>query len=283
MSVVVVATHNAKKAAELHRVLAAAGIDADVKGLDELPAYPEPAETERTFEGNALIKARAAASETGLPALADDIHYNQISLRAEASQEVPRDLMIVTLYTEAQNTDAAKLAAEITTSMNKAIGQAKSVKEVTLRQGNRNSYPIYDNKTQKITGWRERAELRLESTDFAALSKLTGDLMQTLKMGSMQFTVANATRKTSEDALLKDAVNAFKARAQLATDALGGKGYKIVNLNLNTNGYPQPYMRSAMMMKAAAPAMDSAPTPEVEAGTSEVSMSADGVIEVQMQ
>ena len=154
---------------------------------------------------------------------------------------------------------------------------------MTLRQGSRNSFPIYDNKTQKITGWRERAELRLESTDFAALSKLTGELMQTLKMGNMQFTVANATRKTSEDALLKDAVNAFKARAQLASDALGGKGYKIVSLNLNSNGYPQPYMRGAMMMKAAAPAMDSAPTPEIEAGTSEVSMSADGVIEVQMQ
>ncbi len=72
MSVVVVATHNAKKAAELHRVLAAAGIDADVKGLDELPAYPEPAETERTFEGNALIKARAAAAATGHIAVADD-------------------------------------------------------------------------------------------------------------------------------------------------------------------------------------------------------------------
>jgi len=38
-----------------------------------------------------------------------------------------------------------------------------------------------------------------------------------------------------------------------------------------------------MMMKAAPAAMDAAPTPEVEAGTSEVSMSADGVIEVQMQ
>jgi XTP/dITP diphosphohydrolase len=72
MSIVVVATHNAKKAAELHRVLAAAGIDAEVKGLDELPAYPEPAETERTFEGNALIKARAAVAATGQIAVADD-------------------------------------------------------------------------------------------------------------------------------------------------------------------------------------------------------------------
>lgn len=72
MSVVVVATHNAKKAAELHRVLAAAGIQADVKGLDELPSYPEPSETERTFEGNALIKARAAVVATGHIAVADD-------------------------------------------------------------------------------------------------------------------------------------------------------------------------------------------------------------------
>lgn len=69
---VVVATHNAKKATELHRVLAAAGVDADVQGLDAFPAYPEPAETERTFEGNALLKARAAVAATGQLAVADD-------------------------------------------------------------------------------------------------------------------------------------------------------------------------------------------------------------------
>ena len=62
-------------------------------------------------------------------------------------------------------------------------------------------------------------------------------------------------------------------------DALGGKGYKIVNLNFNTNGYPMPYARNGGMMMKAAMA-DSAPTPEVEAGTSQVNMSADGVIEV---
>ncbi len=72
MSVIVVATHNAKKSVELHRVLAAAGVEADVRGLDAFPAYPEPAETERTFEGNALLKARAAVAATGLLAVADD-------------------------------------------------------------------------------------------------------------------------------------------------------------------------------------------------------------------
>ncbi|MBK8462120.1 MAG: RdgB/HAM1 family non-canonical purine NTP pyrophosphatase [Nigerium sp.] len=72
MDTLVLATHNAKKLRELRRIAEAAGVGVRVLGLDDLPSYPEPAETERTFEGNALIKARAAASATGLPALADD-------------------------------------------------------------------------------------------------------------------------------------------------------------------------------------------------------------------
>ena len=234
------------------------------------------------FTRSAVVLTLSASALASLPAMAADaLNYNQISLRAEVSQEVARDLMIVTLYTEEQNTDPAKLAADISTTMNKSLAQAKQVKDITLRQGSRNSYPVYDTKGQKITGWRERAELRLESSDFAALSKLTGELLTDLKMAGMDFAIATPTRKASEDALLKDAVSAFKARAQLATDALGGKSYKIVNLNLNSNGYPQPYMRGPMMMKAAS--MDAAPvTPEVEAGTSQVSMTADGSIEVLM-
>lgn len=174
------------------------------------------------FIRSAAVIALSTSVLASLPVMAaDELHYNQISLRAEVSQEVARDKMIVTLYTESQNSDPAKLAAEITETMNKALGQAREVKGVTLRQGSRNSYPIYDNKNQKITGWRERAELRLESADFPALSKLTGELLNTLKMDSMDFAIADATRKSSEDALLKDAVAAFKARAQLATDALG--------------------------------------------------------------
>jgi predicted secreted protein len=230
----------------------------------------------------ATLVALGTAALASVPAMAEDVHYNQVSVRAEVNQEVQRDLMMVTLYSESQNTDPAKLAAEITETLNKALGQARQVKDVTIRQGNRNSYPIYDDKGQKITGWRERAELRLESADFAALSKLTGELLGSdMKMGGMDFSISKPARKTSEDALLKDAVAAFKTRAQLVTDALGGSGYKLVNLNLNTQGYPQPYMRGPVMMMKAARA-DAAPTPEVEAGTAEVSVTADGVIEVAM-
>jgi XTP/dITP diphosphohydrolase len=64
----VLATHNAHKVAELRRILA------DHLGGIELIGYdgPEPIEDGETFEANALIKARAAAKHTGLPAIADD-------------------------------------------------------------------------------------------------------------------------------------------------------------------------------------------------------------------
>ncbi|WP_426118817.1 SIMPL domain-containing protein [Pseudomonas sp. DSP3-2-2] len=227
----------------------------------------------------AALLAFGAAALSSVSAMAEDVHYNQISVRAEVDQEVARDLMNVTLYSEAQNTDPAKLAAEITETLNKALAQARQVSGVTIRQGNRSSYPVYDDKGQKITGWRERAELRLESADFAALSKLTGEMLGDMKMGGMDFSIAKPTRKTSEDALLKDAVTAFRARAQLLTEALGGTGYKVINLNFNTSGYPQPYLRAPVMMMKAERS-DAAPTPDVEAGTSQVTVTADGVIEV---
>lgn len=44
----------------------------EVVGLDAVSSYPEPAETEATFAGNALLKARACVAVTQLPALADD-------------------------------------------------------------------------------------------------------------------------------------------------------------------------------------------------------------------
>ena len=69
---VLLATHNRKKLAELSRILRPLLPDVEVLGLDDVPAYDEPAETEPSFEGNALLKARVAVRNTGLPSIADD-------------------------------------------------------------------------------------------------------------------------------------------------------------------------------------------------------------------
>jgi XTP/dITP diphosphohydrolase len=72
MSRLFLASRNPKKLEELRRIIGASVSDIEVVGLDDVSAYDEPAETEPTFEGNALIKARAGLTATGLPTLADD-------------------------------------------------------------------------------------------------------------------------------------------------------------------------------------------------------------------
>ena len=68
----VLATRNAHKVEELSRILASVGFDDGLAGLDSFPDAPEVPETGLTFADNALLKARAIASYTGLPAVADD-------------------------------------------------------------------------------------------------------------------------------------------------------------------------------------------------------------------
>ena len=65
----VIATHNAGKLKEISALLAPYGVKCISAGSLGLP---EPPETGTTFVQNALLKARAAAEASGLPALADD-------------------------------------------------------------------------------------------------------------------------------------------------------------------------------------------------------------------
>jgi XTP/dITP diphosphohydrolase len=68
----VLATRNAHKVAELNRILADAGFAGELLGLDKVPDAPDVPETGSTFADNALLKARAIAAHTGLPAVSDD-------------------------------------------------------------------------------------------------------------------------------------------------------------------------------------------------------------------
>ena len=65
----VIASHNTGKLREIDALIAPFGIEALSAGA---LGVAEPEETEATFSGNALLKARASCLATGLPALADD-------------------------------------------------------------------------------------------------------------------------------------------------------------------------------------------------------------------
>lgn len=70
---VLVASRNAKKLAELERVLAAANVEGiELLSLRDVAEYPETPETGATFVANAQIKTADGVRHTGLPTIADD-------------------------------------------------------------------------------------------------------------------------------------------------------------------------------------------------------------------
>ena len=69
----VIATRNQGKIAEFGRILDALSDGAiELVGIDQFPDLVDVEETGTTFQENALLKARYAATMTGLPAISDD-------------------------------------------------------------------------------------------------------------------------------------------------------------------------------------------------------------------
>jgi XTP/dITP diphosphohydrolase len=83
----VVASKNPDKIIEIESVLVREGlVEEIVRGL----LWPDVDETEPTLEGNALLKARAVAAATGLPALADDTGLEVAALGGEPGVHTAR-------------------------------------------------------------------------------------------------------------------------------------------------------------------------------------------------
>jgi predicted secreted protein len=211
----------------------------------------------------------ALAQEAGQP------RYNLISLQAQAQREVQNDLLNATLYVELSDSSSATVANNLNKAVNEALRVAKEHKTVRARSGNNRTYPVYS-KSNQLQGWRGRAEIRIESKDFEAASALIGKLQSNMQLGGINFMVAPETRRSVEDELTVEAIAAFKARADVIRNALGGKSYKISRLNVGGGYSPvQPFA----MARSAVSSAEVTP-PSLEGGSSQVTVTANGSVEI---
>lgn len=202
--------------------------------------------------------------------------YNTVELQAEASREIANDTLNAVLYAEANDANPAALADTLNRAANEALRLAADVKTVRARSGSSNSYPVYD-RNQRLTGWRGRAEIRLDSRDFRAASALIAKLQSQMQLSSISFSASQDTRKSTENELIVEAVKAFRARADIARQALGGRSYKLRRIAIHTAGSAPP--PRPMMRMAAASAEVAAP--QFEGGLSTVTVSVSGTVEVE--
>lgn len=205
-----------------------------------------------------------------------DLHYNQIRFQAAASESVANDRMRAVLAVQDEDSDAAQLADRINKTMTWALGQSKGQKGIEVRSGGYSTQPVYSKNT--LTGWRATQELILEGGDFGQISKSIGVLQQRLQLTMVSFSVAPETRAAVEGRLIDQALDGFKQRAEQVRKNIGAPGYRIVELNIITEGPPvQPYP----IMRAEAMSMKSVAAPSFEGGDSEVRVSVQGSIQLQ--
>jgi predicted secreted protein len=224
----------------------------------------------RTVAALLLLVPLAAAAQAPEPPL-----FNLVTLSAQAEREVANDLLTAVLAAEQEGTDPAQLADAVNRTMQRALEIAKSYRGVKSRSGNYQSFPLHDK--GRIVRWRVRQELRLESGDFAAMSELIGKLQANLVVAGVQLSVSTEARRQAENTLITEALAAFEDRARVVMGAMKSKGYRMKDLQISGGGEPRPMFAQA----ARAMSAESVTRPAFEPGTTRITMSVSGTIQLQ--
>jgi predicted secreted protein len=215
-----------------------------------------------------VVFSATAAAET---AVVED----QVSFQVEVGREVGNDRMLAILNATAEEKKPADLADRINSTMAWALDQARANKQVTLRSGSYQTYPVYG-ENRKIVRWRGHQELQLESQDVDQLSQLVGTLQSQLQMQSLQFSVSHDRRQQVENELIEQALEAYQARAEIVRKSLGAKTYKLLDINIHSAGRsPVIPMRAEAVSTMS---RSSVSKPALEQGTSRVDVQVSGKI-----
>ncbi len=225
------------------------------------------------------LMAAAAASPVAL-AQAPEVPANVVSLSASGHLEVPQDWLTVVLSTTREGSDAATVQNQLKVAVDAALAiaqpQAKP-QQLEVRTGNLRLYPRYGS-NGRISGWQGQAEVVIEGRDIANVSAVAGRV-QTLTVSNMGFSLSREARQALESQVQAQAIERFRARASEIAKGFGFSGYTLRDVSVSSADMPERPMPRMMAMEAKAAASDAAIP--VAAGTSTVSITVSGAIQMR--
>ena len=203
--------------------------------------------------------------------------FDRVNLSVSASEEVASDVLVAVLYYEREGSNASQLADAVNKAVTWALEQARKHPGIKAQTLDYYSSPVY--RKQTLSGWRVRQSVRLESQDKALISELIGTLQERLNVASISYELSPGLRQQVEERLIKQAVAAFQARAELISGQFGRPGYRIVELSVNTSGDGgRPPVVRTMAMEAKA----SVSAPAIEPGVQKVRVGVTGSVEMKV-
>jgi predicted secreted protein len=217
------------------------------------------------------VLAGAASADTLPPP------QNVLQLSAQASVEVPQDLLVIALTATREGPEAGAVQTQLRQLLDAALVEArKSVRagQLDVRTGQFSVVPRYAAKGGQA-GWQGVAELIIEGRDMAAISQLAGRLSG-LNVTRIGFGLTREAREKVETEVTAQAIARFKARAGGIAQQFGFAGYALREVTVGGDG-PMPVpMRRAEAMGAS---MADAAQP-YEAGKASVSVTVQGSVQM---
>lgn len=236
----------------------------------------------KTAAALALLAMSGAAFTFSQSAAAQTVINQQpagvLSLSAQSSAQVAQDVVTITLFYEQEAADPSSLTNTLNQRAESALREARGVDGVTAKSGSFTVYPSTD-RDGKISAWRGRTEVVLESHDFAAASKLAGKMSASMQVGSVAFSLSPEAQRAAEQKLVTQAIDSFRKQAQTAAQSFGYSNFSIREVNIGHSGV-QP--RPVMMMQSRAMSADAkmAAPIAMEAGTTTVTVDVNGSVQM---
>lgn len=237
-----------------------------------------------------IVRAAATASLIVVASLANVARADTpapqgvLGLTANASVEVVKDLLAVTLSTSREGNDANAVQAQLKQALDAALAEAKKAArpgQVEVQTGNFSLYPRYANASSSgraaITGWQGNAELIVESRDMAAIGQLTGRIT-TMTIARVSYRLSREASQRVEADIAAEAIAAFRAKAASYAKLFGYGGYALREVTVATSD-PQPGPVPMMRMQAAAGS--TADALSVEPGKALMTATVNGTIQMK--
>lgn len=208
-----------------------------------------------------------------------------LGLTAQASVDVPRDLLSIAFSTTRDGVDANAVQAQLKQALDAALAVAKNAArpgQVEVQTGNFSLYPRYATPSsagrQSITGWQGTAEVIVEGRDAAAIGALAGRIT-TMTVARVGYRLSREASQRVEADITAEAISRYRAKAAEMAKQFGYAGYVIREVNVTiADAGPRPM---AMARMSTAVSSGSGDPLALEPGKDTVTATVGGTVQMQ--
>ena len=210
--------------------------------------------------------------------------YDVYRLAIESSVDVDNDLMVATLVVQEEDREASVLANRVNATMSWAVNVLRPYATISFKTRDYQTYPRYENSSsRRLIGWRAVQSIELETDDFAAAGKAIQTLQERLKVQNVNLSVKPATREKASDLLIKNALNSFKDRARLIQQNMNSAGFRVLDVDINTERSSPNQGRTRMMAAEASSTSSVETAPAIVGGSTTIYVRVNGRIQLDSQ